>query len=475
MMYGDVALGVKRELFEHALEDARADVARAKGIDTTRINSEELRSASFPTPRSAEDSLEKIVVAFKAIVRKETGKDFPSDPREQLWGAIDAVFHSWNNHARRRLPPDARHPRRLGHRLHRAGDGLRQPRRHERHGRRLHARPLDRREEALRRVAPERAGRGRGRRASARRSPSRREAAGRARSRRGCPQAFLELAGVADKLEKHFRDVQDIEFTMQSGKLYMLQCRDARSGPARAAVRTAVDMVDEKLITKEEAMLRVDASVPGPAPPPDARPGGPQATARAGVAGEPGRGAGAHRLQRRRGGAARGAGQARHPRADRDLTRGHPRHEGGARHPHRARRDDEPRRRRRARHGQGVRRRVLGRERELRAADDDDHGHDERGIPTENVTLKKGDLITLDGGSGARLRGRRPHRARGAVARVRRAHDVGRRRADDARARQRRHAARRAHGAELRRRGHRPLPHRAHVLRGGAASPRCAR
>ena len=73
------------------------------------------------------------------------------------------------------------------------------------------------------------------------------------------PEAFRELARIASTLEKHFRDMQDLEFTIQAGKLYMLQCRTAKRA-ARAAVRAAVDMAKEGLIGKEEAVLRVDPS-----------------------------------------------------------------------------------------------------------------------------------------------------------------------------------------------------------------------
>ena len=70
------------------------------------------------------------------------------------------------------------------------------------------------------------------------------------------PEAFTELQRIARLLEKHYRDVQDIEFTIERGKLWMLQTRDAKR-TARAAVRIAVDLANEKLITHEEAVLRV--------------------------------------------------------------------------------------------------------------------------------------------------------------------------------------------------------------------------
>ncbi|MDB5216420.1 MAG: Pyruvate,phosphate dikinase, partial [Myxococcaceae bacterium] len=96
-MYSDVALGVKRDNFEAALDEARGRVGKDKGIDATRLNAEELRrkvtDADIP-----EAELVKVVARFKEIVKEKTGQDFPTDPKKQLWGAIEAVFHSWSNH-----------------------------------------------------------------------------------------------------------------------------------------------------------------------------------------------------------------------------------------------------------------------------------------------------------------------------------------------------------------------------------------
>ena len=70
------------------------------------------------------------------------------------------------------------------------------------------------------------------------------------------PEAYAELLSIAKRLEQHYRDMQDVEFTIERGKLWMLQTRDAKR-TAQAAVRIAVDMAEEKLITREEAVLRV--------------------------------------------------------------------------------------------------------------------------------------------------------------------------------------------------------------------------
>ncbi|MDM7916822.1 MAG: PEP/pyruvate-binding domain-containing protein, partial [Candidatus Eisenbacteria bacterium] len=95
-MFSGVALGVKKELFDHALDEVRREVAKEKGLPAARFGGEQLQR-SVPDSDIPEDRLERAVAAFKQIVLKETGKPFPQDPGEQLWGAISAVFASWNN------------------------------------------------------------------------------------------------------------------------------------------------------------------------------------------------------------------------------------------------------------------------------------------------------------------------------------------------------------------------------------------
>ena len=356
-MYADVALGVsRRALRARPRRGPRRASRRTQGIDATRLNAEELRRKVTDADIPAEE-LEALVGVQgdrqgqdeEGLPRRPEGAALVGDPR-----GLQVVEQS----ARGRLPQDARHPRELGDRLQRAGDGLRQPRRHQRDRRRLHARPVDRRARPLRRVAPERAGRGR------RRGHPHADADPRAAGKnddesleRRMPDAFRDARRrSARRLEKHFRDMQDLEFTIQEGNLYMLQCRSAKR-TARAAVRIAVEMAKEGLITSDEAVLRVDPGALDQLLHPTLDPSAPKKLLARGLAGEPGRGAGQDRLQRRRSGAPRRSGQGRHPRARRDVAGGHPRHEGRARHPHRARRDDEPRGSRGARDGQAVRRR----------------------------------------------------------------------------------------------------------------------
>jgi pyruvate,orthophosphate dikinase len=258
-MYSDVALGVSREHFEHALDEARARIAKAKNVDASRLNAEELRRKVTDADIPAEE-LEALVGKFKAIVKEKTNRDFPEDPKEQLWGAIRAVFGSWNN------------PRAIVYRkMHdipeswgtacnvqamvfgNLGDTsatgvafTRDPSTGERllYGEWL---PNAQGEDVV---------------AGIRTPMPLRAAAGKTEEdslERRMPEAYKTLTSIADRLEKHFRDMQDLEFTIQDGKLYMLQCRNGKRTSA-AAVRAAVEMVREGLITREEAVARVDAA-----------------------------------------------------------------------------------------------------------------------------------------------------------------------------------------------------------------------
>ena len=149
-MYGDVVLGCKPEsddegdVFEERLEAMK----KAKGV-------------KYDTELTADD-LKELTAEFKTAVKERTGKDFPDDPRDQLWGADQRRVRQLGQRPRRRLPAPVRHPRHVGHRGQRADHGLRQHRRGVGHGRGLHAQPRERREHVLRRVPRQRPGRGRG-------------------------------------------------------------------------------------------------------------------------------------------------------------------------------------------------------------------------------------------------------------------------------------------------------------------------
>ena len=251
-MYSSIALGLDKEPFDHALDEARSRVATTKKIDVTRMNPEELKRA-VPDSDLPEQELEALVKTFKKIVKDKTGKDFPSDPKAQLWGAIEAVFASWNN-ARavyyRKLhdiPDDwgtacnvqAMVFGNLGDDSATGVAFTRNP------------------STGLREIFGEWLPNAQGEDVVAGiRTPL--ELQGRPDSLEAkMPEAFKELVAIAQKLEKHYRDAQDLEFTIQNKKLFMLQCRSAKR-TGRAAVRMAVEMCKEGLVSKEEAVLRVD-------------------------------------------------------------------------------------------------------------------------------------------------------------------------------------------------------------------------
>ena len=145
-MFGEVVEGIDAHSFETAL----ADLKRARGVQQdTDLDRRRSSRAGRDVPQ---------------IYRDGSGSDFPRDAREQLLRAVRAVFDSWDNAARAGLPACARDPGRHRHRGQRRADGVRQQGRPLGHGRRVHARPVDGRDGALRRVPRERAGRGRRRR-----------------------------------------------------------------------------------------------------------------------------------------------------------------------------------------------------------------------------------------------------------------------------------------------------------------------
>ncbi len=242
-MYGDVVLGVEHFEFEDLLEDLKRD-----------------RGHLLDTDLSADD-WRLLVAGYKGKVEEMLGRPFPQDPHDQLWGAIGAVFGSWMN------------PRAMTYRrLHDISDGwgtavsvqamvfgnmgadcatgvafTRDPSTGENvfYGEYLiNAQGEDvvagiRTPQHLTRA---------GKQANGSDLPAMEEI---------MPDMFAELLAVRGRLEAHFRDVQDIEFTVQQGKLWMLQTRSGKRS-AKAALKIACDMVDEGLIGKPEAVARID-------------------------------------------------------------------------------------------------------------------------------------------------------------------------------------------------------------------------
>ena len=266
------------------------------------------------------------------------------------------------------------------------------------------------------------------------------------------PETHKQLMEILRTLERHYKDMQDVEFTVEEGQLYMLQTRSAKR-PAQAAVRFACDAVEEELLTKEEALTTIDAGSPRRAAAPDVRPEGGvrgagqrrQRVAR--------RGQGRGRVHRRRGRRGGRSGPRRDPRAPvhRGRRRGRlPRRQGD---PHVGGRQGLACRARRARHG------TPGRGRRQRA-DDRPQGE---GDPRRRQGDRRGRLHRdrrherlrhARGCAAARAGGQRELRARARV---------GRRDPPPRRPGERRHAGGRQEGPRARRRGHRALPHRAHV------------
>ncbi len=236
-MYGDVVLGMKPESdddidpFEEILEKKKHD-----------------RGVKFDTELTADD-LKELVSEFKVAIKENTDQEFPENPMDQLWGAVGAVFGSWDNERAvvyRKLndipvewgtavnvqsmvygnmgddcgtgvgftrdPASGENVMYGEYLINAQGEdvvaGTRTPH------------PIDKMAEEM-------------------------------------PEAFKELSEISSKLEKHYRDMQDFEFTVQNRKLWMLQTRvGKRTG--FAAFKIAVDMVEESLITKNEALLRVE-------------------------------------------------------------------------------------------------------------------------------------------------------------------------------------------------------------------------
>ncbi|WP_373898892.1 pyruvate, phosphate dikinase [Haloimpatiens sp. FM7315] len=230
-MFSDVVMGIEKRKFEDVLDGVKEE----KGV-------------KFDTDLSTDD-LKEVVKKFKAIYKKELNKDFPQDPKEQLIEAITAVFRSWDNPRAivyRRLndiPGDwgtAVNVQRMafGNMGNTSGTGVaftRNPATGEKvifgeylinaQGEDVVAgvrtpQPLQKLQEEL-------------------------------------PECFDQFMNIATRLENHYRDMQDMEFTIEQGKLYFLQTRNGKR-TAQAALKIAVDLVNEGLLTKEEAILKVE-------------------------------------------------------------------------------------------------------------------------------------------------------------------------------------------------------------------------
>ncbi len=236
-MYGDVVMGVQAK-GKHDVEPFEAIIEHKK----------KEKNVTLDTDLTADD-LKDLVRLFKKEIKKNTGKDFPEDPEEQLWGAVGAVFGSWNNeraNAYRRMngiPTSWGTAVNIqamvyGNMGENSGTGVAFTRNaatgeNEFYGEYL----MNAQGEDV---------------VAGIRTPLHISELKKAR-----PVIYKQLDVIRRNLEKHFRDMMDIEFTIQDGKLYMLQCR-AGKRTALAAIRIAIDMVKERLIDDKEALARIE-------------------------------------------------------------------------------------------------------------------------------------------------------------------------------------------------------------------------
>ena len=342
-MYGDVVLGVDHYLFEEKLEDQKRAERRQDRHGPRRQGARDAWSA--PTRRS---SATRPARTFPRIPGTSSGA--PSAPSSapgtcrapSPTGACNDI--------------SGEH----GHGGQRPGHGVRQHGRRLRHGRRLHPQPVDRREGLLRRVSGERPGRGRGRRHPHAAVAEPGHGRGGRRSRRaprwrsGCRRAIASWRRCSSASSSTTATCRTSSSRCSEGKLWVLQTRTGKR-TAAAALKIAVDMANEGLIERNEAIARVEPCDAGPAAAPDPRSVGRARDSRQGAAGLAGRRVRHGGVHGRGGRKARGRRRGGDPRADRDLAGGHPRHARRQGHRHRARRHDEPCRGRRARHGQALR------------------------------------------------------------------------------------------------------------------------
>ena len=230
-MFSDVVMGIEKRLFEDKIDEIKEE----KGV-------------SFDTDLNTED-LKKLVSQYKEIYRKEKGEEFPQNPKDQLIEAITAVFRSWNN-------PRAIVYRRLndipgewgtavnvqqmvfGNKGETSGTGVVFSRNPANGTREIYGEYLMNAQgedvvAGIRTPLPIK------------------------KLEEQNPKIYKEFTDIVNKLENHYKDMQDMEITIEEGKLYFLQTRNGKR-TAQAALKIAVDLVEEGMLTKEEAILKVE-------------------------------------------------------------------------------------------------------------------------------------------------------------------------------------------------------------------------
>jgi pyruvate,orthophosphate dikinase len=242
-MYGNVVLGVEHHNFEEVLELHKQD-----------------REVELDTDLTAED-WQKVIAEYKAKIQDELGKPFPQDPREQLWGAIGAVFGSWNIQRAQTYRKLNNIPEEWGTAVNvqamvfgnmgsDCATGVAFTRNPSTGAKEFYGEYLvnAQGEDVVAGIRTPQHLTIAGKNANKSTLPAMEEV---------MPDVFKQLDQVREQLEKHYRDMQDIEFTVQQGKLYMLQTRNGKR-TAQAALKIAVDLVNDGLIDKKTAVARVE-------------------------------------------------------------------------------------------------------------------------------------------------------------------------------------------------------------------------
>ena len=330
------------------------------------------RAITLDTDLMADDWAE-LTELYKKRVQEELGQPFPQDPHAQLWGAIGAVFGSWMNqraNTYRRLHgiPESWgtavnvQAMVFGNMGETSATGVAFTRNPSTGEKKLYGEFLiNAQGEDV--VA--------GIRTPQEISEAARKEAGsdKPSMEAALPKAYAELKRIYNALERHYRDMQDLEFTVEQGKLWMLQTRSGKR-TAKAALRIAVELANEGLITQRGGGAARRSADARPAAASDHRSARAPQGDRHRPAGLAGRGLRRDRvLPPTKRPKLKADGKQGHPGAGRDLARRHPRHARRRRHSHHARRHDLARRRGRARHGQALRlRRRLDPRRLRRAA-----------------------------------------------------------------------------------------------------------
>jgi pyruvate, orthophosphate dikinase len=244
-MYANVVLGIEHHHFEEILDDHK-----------------DRHGYTLDTDLSADD-WDTIIDRYKERVEEESGKPFPQDPHAQLWGAIGAVFGSWMNqraitYRRLHAIPESWgtavnvQAMVFGNMGETSATGVAFTRNPSTGEKKLYGEFLinAQGEDVVAGIRTPQEITEQARKEAGSHNPSMESA---------MPEAFAELTRIHGALERHYRDMQDLEFTVEQGKLWMLQTRNGKR-TGLAALRIAVELANEKLITKDEAVARIDPS-----------------------------------------------------------------------------------------------------------------------------------------------------------------------------------------------------------------------